>query len=44
MRGHIFDLLSAEPVKNADVVFMDAKTGRRFATGTDAQNTPCRPQ
>ncbi|TBR20255.1 carboxypeptidase regulatory-like domain-containing protein [bacterium] len=36
MRGKIFDLLSGEPVKNADVVFMDAKTGRRFATGTDA--------
>jgi hypothetical protein len=37
MRGAIFDLLTAEPVKGADVVFMDAKTGRRFATGTDAQ-------
>jgi hypothetical protein len=37
MRGAIFDLLTTEPVKGADVVFMDAKTGRRFATGTDAQ-------
>lgn len=37
MRGVIFDLLTAEPVKNADVVFMDAKTGRQFRTGTDAQ-------
>ena len=37
MRGHLLDLLSGEPIKGADVVFMDAKTGRRFATGTDAQ-------
>lgn len=37
MRGAIFDLLTTDPVKGADVVFMDAKTGRRFATGTDAQ-------
>lgn len=37
MRGAIFDLLTAEPVKGADVVFMDAKTGRQFRTGTDAQ-------
>ncbi|MBI3297775.1 MAG: hypothetical protein HYZ75_06405 [Elusimicrobia bacterium] len=37
MRGKLFDLLSAEPVAGADVVFMDASTGRRFATGSDAQ-------
>lgn len=37
MRGAVFDLITSEPVKSADVVFMDAKTGRRFATGTDAQ-------
>lgn len=37
MRGVIFDLLTAEPVKGADVVFMDAKTGRQFKTGTDGQ-------
>lgn len=37
MRGAIFDLVTGDPVKSADVVFMDAKTGRRFATGTDAQ-------
>lgn len=37
MRGAVYDLLSTDPIKGADVVFMDAKTGRRFATGTDAQ-------
>lgn len=37
MRGAVFDLVTGDPVRSADVVFMDAKTGRRFATGTDAQ-------
>lgn len=35
IRGTLFDLISAEPVAGADVVFMDGSTGRQFSTGSD---------
>ncbi|MDE2293565.1 MAG: carboxypeptidase regulatory-like domain-containing protein, partial [Elusimicrobia bacterium] len=37
MRGTVFDIISGEPIANADVVFQEPSTGRRFATSTDAQ-------
>lgn len=35
MRGTIFDLITAEPVGRAEVIFTDPRNGRPFRTGTD---------
>ena len=37
MRGVISDLITAEPVGRAEVVFTDPRNGRQFRTGTDTK-------
>lgn len=37
MRGVVSDLITAEPVGRAEVVFTDPRNGRQFRTGTDTK-------